>query len=409
MKIPRPPRVVLAGLLASTLIAGVVVATWQLEVGPFEGDGSEGLPTDLAIEVAEVGESAAADLGGEPPSLLYLSGTSLRQIVVPGDNNSGEPTEPDRQVGEVPVTTVAASPGSSWVAYVSPEGTTPVVTLKATDGDDEIRLGIGAAPLWNHTGTAVAFLRPKDASPACSAAGCSGQSEVVVADLEGGSEVLLDEAAWRLVGWAGGRLLVVDGSEPTKIVSVSLDGQTVDAGVDAAEFVSASPDGKWIVVRDGDGRIGFQAMEDGRASGDVRSIEVPTGGVPLDPVWAPTSERIAMVLIEDAPAGESDARVKGEKDAEEFIESGKTGPSVGATGRVFTVGAGQEEAIEVEQTPGAFGTVYWSVDASAITYTRAIAGEDFPVSQAIFCPIGSEGSCDVLFSWNEEVRLLRMQ
>lgn len=412
-KIPRPSRLVVGALAAVVLLAGTGVAAWQLGWGPFEDEGE--LPTDLQVEVGEPGVSAARSLGDGPPTLLYQSGLALRQVeVLPSEETAGE--QPDREVGDVPVASVVASPGSHWIAYTTPadDGASNIV-LQSTDREEEeeVSLGRGAVPKWNHTGTAVAFLRPTEVPYNCALAGCSGRSEVLIADVSGDNEVVLEEGEWSLLGWTGGRLLVVDNSEPNQIRSVSLDGEIVDTGIEPAQYISASPDGAWVVIRDQQARLGFQALsDDGHAEGEPTWLEIPDGAAPQDPVWSPLSDRIALVLIEEGLDGGGPQPAQGKKALKKALkeaQSGDKGPTTAATGRVFVAAAGSNELVEVEQTTGAFGPVYWSVDGSGITYTRAITGEAVPISQAMYCPVEAEGSCDVVFSWNEELLLLRMQ
>ncbi|MDQ3983003.1 MAG: hypothetical protein M3271_10035, partial [Actinomycetota bacterium] len=250
------------------------------------GDESDGPQGDGASP-----QNAAAALAGGPDEVLLLNGRSLVRREV-GANE-------DEVIRNLPPAGVYAAPGSTWVAYVNSKpvedfATEPELTLYDTETEDKVRIGAGVAPVWNATGTRVAFLRPVEPR-SCLGEECSGDVEVVVMEPETERDAdLLEPGRYSILGWAGEFLLVSDFADPTNIVSVSLEGERQDLDFPVSQFWAASPDGRWLVKTNAK-KTEFVAFDEGGLAEERIPIALDDYEL-LEGAWSHDSSRIAAVV-----------------------------------------------------------------------------------------------------------------
>lgn len=330
-------------------------------------------------------DNAAAKLAGGPEGLLVAGGGLLQIKEIESQN--------EIDLGEAPSDLITASLGSEWLAYLTSEPTdgkkqVPILHAFVPNGED-VEIGEGFSPLWDATGENLAYLRPTSGS-VCTAFSCDGELEVVVRSISSGEDVVLTEAgAWALMAWAGDRILVAEVSE-TRSVSMEGDAATLK-GLDPNEFVSASPDGRWLLVdRNGPG---FVSLQDGTELGTIERLELDDQTL-LSVTWSHDSAHLAAVV--QLPPVEP---VKGKK--------GKKQPT-GADTQIVVFSPGDPEPKLVEQTYSATGSILWSVDNEAIAFPKLIDPKA-SIHQVHYCPISAEGACRVVTSYIEPLALLRMQ
>jgi hypothetical protein len=324
------------------------------------------------------GENAARALAGGPPSLLYISGTSLiRRDVL---------EQSDETIRELPAPDVFAAPGSRWIAYVEPKTeqtedqdfvSEPELHVYDPESNDDTVIGAGVAPLWSPTGTRLAYLKPTQPR-SCQGQSCAGDVAVAVADPESGeSDELLDPARWVLLDWAGDRILVSDQDSPNRITSVSIDGEVTVLDIAPSELWDVSPDGRWLVRISTTKPARFLKLEDGRLAGRGPVIEL--GSFLLtDGSWAHDSSRVAAVVLQ------------------------------GRTSQIVTFSPEEPTLVPIEETFGAQGHVLWSVDGDALVFSTVIDPK-VGLLQAYYCPVETEGACRTLMSWTGGVVLLRTE
>lgn len=331
------------------------------------------------------GGNAASSLEGGPDEVLYLSGTSL----IRRNLENGE----ERPVGMIESPSVYPSRGSQWIAYVTSKkvrdddfAAEPVLHLYDVETEEESTHGAGVAPVWNPSGTRVAFLRPVEPRE-CQGETCSGDVQIGVIDTASGSEsLLLEPGKYSILGWAGDWVLVSDFTNPATVISVSLDDEQKVLDLPASQFWDASPDGAWVVKTNAK-KTELIAIEDGEL-GDER-VEVDLGEYQLfEGGWAHDSSRVAAVVAEAPGEGR--------------------GAGAAPTSRVVTFSPDDPGLAEVGDSFGATGTILWSVDNDSIVFATLLDPKR-ALFQAKHCPLGNESGCEIVTSWTEGVMLLRAE
>lgn len=386
--------VAVAAVVAIAAVAALVLSLSS-------GDGGAGDP-------AGARENSAAALAGGPDEILYLSGSTL----VRRDIEAGE----EQPIEDFPTPDVYAAPGSTWLAYVTSKqvkdddfATEPVLHLYDTASQEKEGFGPGVAPVWNPSGTHVAFLRPIEPRD-CLGEECRGESQIGVLDAETGEEtVLLDPGRYTVLGWAGDWVLVSDFSDPSKVISVSLDDDRAALDMPASQFWGASPDGRWVVKTNAK-KTEFIAIEDGEL-GDER-IPVKLGDQELfEGRWSHDSAQVAAVTgttsaVESAKGKKN--KDKKNKDKKSKDKKDKKDAPRAVTTQVVTFSPDGPEPVMVEESYGATGGVLWAVDNEAIVFTSLLDPKT-GLFQAKHCPVGNEGECTIVTSWTEGVELLRVE
>lgn len=367
------------------LIGGGLVVAIALAVVAYlllgDGDDDEG-STGGSVPT---GANAASSLEGGPDEVLYLSGTSL----IRRNLESGK----ERPAGTIESPNVYPSRGSQWIAYVTSKkvpdddfAAEPVLHLYDAETEEETAHGAGVAPVWNPSGTHVAFLRPVEPRE-CQGETCSGDVQIGVVDTASGSEsLLLEPGKYSILGWAGEWVLVSDFTNPGTVISVSLDDEQKVLDMPASQYWDASPDGSWV-VKTNTKKTEFIAIEDGEL-GDER-VEVDLGEYQLfEGGWAHDSSRVAAVVAEVPTEGRA--------------------ADVADTSRVVTFSPDDPGIAEVGDSFGATGTILWSVDNDSIVFASLIDPRR-ALFQAKHCPLGNESGCEIVTSWTEGVTLLRAE
>lgn len=372
------------------LIGGGLVLTVALAVAVYlllggGGDDASGGPFATA-------GNAASSLEGGPDEFLYLSGTSL----VRRNLESGE----EEPVGTIESPNVHAAPGSHWLAYVTSKkvadddfAAEPVLHLYDAESSDESSHGPGVAPVWNPSGTHVAFLRPVEPRE-CQAETCSGDVQIGVVEAETGDQsLLLEPGTYSVLGWAGEWVLVSDFRDPATVIAVSLDDERKELDMPASQYWDSSPDGRWVVKANAK-KTEFVAIEDGELGEERVTVELGKYQL-LEGAWAHDSSRVAAVV-----SLESSVR-RGKGDKERLVPQE-------ATTRVVTFSPEDPEPVTLEDSFGATGTVLWSVDNESIVFASLLDPKR-ALFQAKHCPLGNESTCEIVTSWTEGVALLRTQ
>lgn len=373
-----------AGLAAAVALA--VVGFLLLGGGDDEDSTDEALAT---------GGNAAASLEGGPDEILYLSGTSLvrRNLEDGGEEPAGVIESPS----------VYASTGSRWLAYVTSKNVAdddfaaePVLHLYDPETEDESSHGAGVAPVWNRSGTHLAFLRPVEPRE-CQGETCAGDVQIGVVEASSGREsLLLDPGRYSILGWAGEWILVSDFTAPGSIVAVSLDDERKELDMPASQYWDSSPDGRWIVKTNAK-KTEFVSIDDGEL-GEER-VEVDLGQYALfEGSWAHDSSRVAAVvsLESSTPKGKGNGKGDEKKGGQE------------ASTRIVTFSPEDPELVQVEGTFGATGTVLWSVDNESIVFSSLLDPKR-ALFQAKHCSLGNDSPCEIVTSWTEGVALLRTE
>jgi hypothetical protein len=304
--------------------------------------------------------------------LLYLDGTTLERI----DIESGKST----RLARLPAPDVAASRSTKWIAYVV--GTSavaddfvesPVLHLRDVASTEDIDAGPGFAPLWHQFDDRVAYLRPVEPRK-CDAETCRGGVTVAVVEPGGEARDLLPAGRWGLLAWAGDDLLVADGTDLSHTTVVG-PGVHTELDVAPSEIWDASPDGRWLVTA---GAAGAQMVRLDAGTITGPRLEVDLGGGLLgDGSWSPDSSRFAATV----------------RDRERT--------------RVVVVEVDGLTARPLPGSAGAAGSVLWSPSGTAISITRSAEGGRR--LEAAYCPVDAGARCRGLFSWVQDVVLLRME
>ncbi len=252
-------------------------------------------PAPQSLEEIDEGPAVA-----EPPvnsgTLLYLQGTVLRSLTLDDSRTLDDLGTEDvfaAPLGDVVATVEAPLDGDGDFAA------SPMLKLISLPGGNEVPLGEGFAPHWDHDGRRVAYLHPTSERD-CFAETCEGTTEVVVSDLTGSRKMLSGEGVWSILGWLGDELMIVDLDDPSR---VSLVGGRTDRFLDIApgSVWGGSPDGRWLIVYDDSGARAL-AMSNGSPSGEVLPID--TGGRPLGQGgWTGDSSAMFAVVLDGSLTG----------------------------------------------------------------------------------------------------------
>lgn len=369
------------------VVAAIAVAVYLLLGG---GDEAEDDATGGSIEVPA--GNAAASLEGGPDEVLYLSGTSLVRRNL--ENGKEEP------VGTIESPNVHAALGSHWIAYVTSKkvagddfAAEPVLHLYDEETGDESSHGPGVAPVWNPSGTHVAFLRPVEPRE-CQAESCSGDVQIGVLEAETGDQsLLLEPGSYSVLGWAGEWVLVSDFVDPARIIAVSLDDERKELDMPASQYWDSSPDGQWIVKANAR-KTEFVEISDGELGEERVTVELGKYEL-VEGAWAHDSSRVAAVVSLES------AVERGRGDNERLV------PQEAST-RVVTFSPEDPEPVTIEDSFGATGTVLWAVDNESVVFASLLDPKR-ALFQARTCSVGNQSSCEIVTSWTEGVALLRTQ
>jgi hypothetical protein len=346
--------------LLSALVAGAILT------GCSDTDGSR------ATDPQPSQPSSPSPTREDDNSLLYLEGTTLARM----DIESGKRT----RLARLPAPDVAASRSTKWIAYVL--GTSavaddfvesPVLHLLDVTSGEDIDAGPGFAPLWHPLDDRVAFLRPVEPRE-CDAETCRGGVTVAVVEPGGEARDLLPAGRWGLLAWAGDDLLVADGTDLSHTTVVG-PGVHTELDVPPSQIWDASPDGRRLVTV---GATGTQMvpLDAGTISGSPRKVDLD-GGLLGDGSWSSDSSRFAATLR----------------------DRGRT--------RVVVVESDGLTARPLVGSAGGAGSVLWSPSGTAVSITRSAEGGRR--LEAAYCPVDSDTRCRSLFSWVQDVVLLRME
>lgn len=355
----------------------------------------------------EEGENAAETFADGKDELLQVSG-SLLQL---HDLDNGDETDIDT----LPSNEVAAAPGSPWIAYVERTASDKAdLHLYDTSGSEEEKnLGPGVDPFWNSTGTRVAYFRTDD--PACQDESCTG--ELMVADPEGGEPTqVLEAGPWRIVGWAGDYILVLDDDDPARTLVASPTGDTGRLDFSASVIKGASPDGSWL-VKSGGKKTTLVPMENGAVAGD--EIKVDLGNEFLTAAFfSPDSTQVAAIAqpaVEDAidldALRESlkekvkQGKISRDKARDQFRKAA-AGSIVASHIVMFTPDEPEVERFDPSERPR---QILWSPENDAFVYS-ALVDPEGELFQSFYCGnVQKSSDCDLLTSWSRGVELLRVQ
>ncbi|MDQ3767732.1 MAG: hypothetical protein M3346_10350 [Actinomycetota bacterium] len=321
----------------------------------------------------------------ERSSLLFLDDNSLLRL----DVASGRKT----RLGAFPAPDVRASQDSGWIAYVVPGQpmseahpdflADPRLRLFDAGSGGEVSLGRGFSPLWDPSGSKVAYLKSSP-TRSCDGETCAGGVSVRMAwPGTDRSETVLEEGSYGLLGWAGNRLLVADASDTAHILSVAASGNELRLPLTPSQFWGASPDGRWM-VRVGAKETAFVRLQDGRLTAETTPI--PLGRRLLAAgAWASDSSGVAAVAL-----------------------GGRTAPEV------VLFSPEDPELRPLPHSSGVSGAPLWSSDGDFLVFPRDSGGKNGALDASL-CPTSAspsqspKGGCRSLLSWREGVVLLRME
>ncbi len=373
------------------IAAGLVVAIAVVLVLT-RGSDDSGSNDDFSSS-ARVAGNAAASLEGGPDEILMLSGTTLVRRDVEAQT--------EETIDDIPSPSVHAAPGSTWLAYVTSKqasadddfATEPVLHLYDTETKEKSGYGAGVAPVWNPSGTHVAFLRPIEPRD-CTGEQCPGENQIGVVEAATGREsLLLDPGRYTILGWAGEWVLVSDFENPTSVISVSLGDERATLDMPPSQFWEASPDGAWVIKTNAK-KTEFVAIADGELGDERIPVELGRHEL-LEGAWAHDSSRVAAVT--SLPS----AIAKGKGKKNRLVEQEPTT-------QIVSFSPDDPEPVLVDRTYGAAGTVLWSVENDAIVFASLLDPRK-ALFQARLCPIGNSEECRIVTSWTEGVALLRAE
>ena len=195
--------------------------------------------------------------------------------------------------------------------------------------------------------------------------------------------MLLEEGAYGLLGWSGDRLLVADGSQTTRILSIGPQGDVIRLALAPSRFWGASPDGRWM-VRVGAEETAFVRLRGGQLTEETTPIAMGSRSLAAG-TWAPDSSKIAAVALGGGSAPE-----------------------------VVLLSPGAPELRGLPRSKGVTGAPLWSSDGDSLLFPRDSGGRagtlDARLCDANASTAGDrKGACPSLLSWREGVVLLRME
>ncbi|HEU4481160.1 MAG TPA: hypothetical protein VFS18_04680 [Actinomycetota bacterium] len=420
------------------LVVGVVVAVAAATTFFVLRD-DDGLSVETIAPAT--GENVADDLAGGDEGLLYTSGTLLKERSL----TTGE----DEELEDLSTNEIYASPGTSWIAYVTggdddENASVPHVRMLDVASGDERDLGPGFNVSWAPGGRALGFLRPQDEGT-CSAVLCSGDSEIVLVDVRA-EEVSVTESddKFALLGWSGDYLLAARRDDPDRTWAFHVDGSSKELDVPPNEIVSTSPDGRWLVRTSDDG-VRLHPMEAGELAGEpeeIADLEVSS------PAWSPDSTRLAVVVTRpstgdtervvlvrrlaellDMDEGEVETLLAGRKKrlAKAYRELRESDPDKAKEAAALVAEFRTAEQIDpgntevavldledgelepVGQSFGVTGRLLWAPEGDRIVFSR-LSDPGQGTHQTLICSLDEDDrDCDALFTWSMDVTLLRMQ
>ncbi|HEX2236075.1 MAG TPA: hypothetical protein VHK89_07350 [Actinomycetota bacterium] len=291
-------------------------------------------------------------------------------------------------VAGLPSADVRAAAGSGWVAAVVDRRPPPVgeedfavaphLELVDTASGARVATGPGFSPVWSPDGDEVAWLRPLEPR-GCDGEACEGRVDVAVLDPGAGEpRRALGPGRWALLGWAGDDLLVSDVEDPDHVLLVAPGGSVETLAMPPSRLWGASPGGQWLVTVSGSGVE--VAPLDGAAVGEARPVRLRATA--LGPgSWSPDGTRLAAVAMRAGRGGVPRARV-------------------------VVVAPELRRATEIAGSGGAAGSVLWSPDGRWVAFARQ-TGPGGGRLGAVVCRLG--GRCRQLFSWSDDVELLRLE
>lgn len=391
---------------AVALVALGAVATIVLLRGPGGGtvDPGERLAPDTGV-------NAAGMFAGDPDQVLQTSGTLLQLRSVDGKT--------EKDVAEVPSGVIAAAPGSKWLAYADVSGgraEPPTIHLLDPGSSDDVEIGPGTDPLWDATGSRLAFQEP---SEGCDSEVCDVGVWVVSPDSPAEPVKVVDEGPWRIEAWAGDYLLVGDREHPAETLVVGSTGDQGRIDIPSDGILAGSPDGKWIAVA-ASNRARLVGFEGGAVTGGSSPLDVNDESV-LSATWAPDSSEVALVL-RPAPIGDgaTDLRAlrkqlknavkRGEltrEQAKRRLRKAIEGTLDDSLTHVVRFAAADPSPRPVDLS---FGTrdLFWSPNLDALLLIRSVGGR-LELLQSYYCSLEQAGNCRLLGSWSQGVQILRLQ
>ena len=335
-------------------------------------------PSPTAVASVSPSPSPSASPGSW--TLTYLRGS---RIVTRAFGSDAEHLGVDLHTAGV------AASGSGWLAYVVPQKGSAsgedgdfvrrpeLHLLQLTSGED-LKIGLGFAPLWRADGTKVAFLRPNRARR-CDGESCAGKVRVLVVAPGEPARSISGSGHLHLLAWEGDRVLVSDDRHVTSTTSLSAaGGSPFSIAVPPSEIWDASPDGN-LLLTVAPGELNFTGLREGRLTADVRSVPIP-GSILADGSWSAGSSKLAGVL-----------RKRNGRSRLSFLSPDRA-------------------PVPVPDSAGAMGNVVWDRAGDSFAYVAVDANHRSRL-QAILCrprPPGAE-VCRRWFSWAQGVSLLELR
>jgi hypothetical protein len=330
--------------------------------------------------VASVTRSPSPSVSPRSWTLTYLRGT---RIVTRALGSNAEHVEVDLHTAGV------AASGSGWLAYVVPKRGSasgedgdfvrrPELHLLELDSGEDLKIGLGFAPLWKADGTEVAFLRPNRARR-CDGESCAGKVHVLVVAPGEPAGSISGSGQLHLLAWAGDRVLVSDDRHLTSTTSLSAaGGSPFSIPVPPSEIWDASPDGS-LLLSVAPGKLKFTELRGGHLTEKVRSVPIP-GAILGDGSWSAGSGKLVGVL-----------RMRDGRSSLSFLSPDRP-------------------PLPVPGSSGAMGNVVWDRAGDSFAYVGVDATRRSRL-QAILCrprPAGRE-VCRRWFSWAQGVSLLELR
>lgn len=377
-------RRIVAGIVALLLLGGIAGGIWWFMTDD-ENDGETAQESVEEVEPEASPTTLGTALAGDPQQLLYQFEESLITSPLP-------PTEPARAPQGDRIFEVASEPAvpsrtTGWVAYRA-EGGQGDVLLRAADLQEEepepLRIGPGVDPLFNPSGSAIAYLEPEDPER-CDLAGCRGPMSVAVFDIETQeSETLTEPGRWSLHTWVGEDVLWLSERGSNAVQRLGLDGSSEELTLDTRQLGWVSPDGRWL-MNDQTGKfpeIEFYPLEEGRPSGEPILGPFSRDARILDVAWSHDSQRVAVIA-----QGLSDRVIV-------MVEAD------GFDGEIL-------EGVPEEPT----GRLMWAPDNQSLAMSTLNREEqETPFFDFVWCSIEElEATCDSALRWTAAVTPLRLQ
>ena len=326
-------------------------------------DGGTGAGSGSADDRAAERESDEPDVLQEAPGIFYLEDNVLK-TVAPGQEK-GEVVRDGVNLGST-----GPDDGSfaTWVAFLTP--VEPRLHIYERSAE-ELTARRGTSPLWNASGSRLAYKRPFILGTPCDEERCKGDEQVFVFQSESGkTRGVLEPGRWDIVAWADETLVVGDRKRPEGVLLVDPDGEQQRIEVPYEGIKSVSPNGKWMLFGPESGpellRIddGIEAWSLGGDDDTITNV-----------AWSSDSSRAAVV----AATGALPSRLF-------IVDTSAASPTL-------------EPFNEDEVT----GDVYWTEDDRGIVMTQV--NREVPQFEASYCPIDAPNSCVSLLEWTSSTRL----